>query len=205
VYNLYRKSLVGAAVLLLLGACVTVNIYFPAAAAERAADRIIEDVWGEQPAGGASGEEGGGAPQGESRAPVQGSILVAVSEALIPAAHAQQADLNVSTPAIEKLTASMRARHDQLRPYYEQGAIGLTSEGLVEIRDLAAVALAERQKLKRLVAQENQDRNALYREIARANGHPEWEDEIRGTFARRWVENAPRGWWYREGGQWRQK
>lgn len=27
------------------GACVTINIYFPAAAAEKAADRIIEDVW----------------------------------------------------------------------------------------------------------------------------------------------------------------
>lgn len=25
--------------------CVTINIYFPAAAAERAADRIIEEVW----------------------------------------------------------------------------------------------------------------------------------------------------------------
>ena len=28
-----------------LGACVTINIYFPAAAAEKAADRIIEEVY----------------------------------------------------------------------------------------------------------------------------------------------------------------
>ena len=28
-----------------LAACVTINIYFPAAAAERAADRIIDEVW----------------------------------------------------------------------------------------------------------------------------------------------------------------
>lgn len=28
-----------------LSACVTVNIYFPAAAAEKAADLIIEEVW----------------------------------------------------------------------------------------------------------------------------------------------------------------
>lgn len=28
-----------------LSACVTINIYFPAAAAEKAADKIIEDVW----------------------------------------------------------------------------------------------------------------------------------------------------------------
>jgi len=30
---------------LLLAGCVTINIYFPAAAAERAADRIIDEVW----------------------------------------------------------------------------------------------------------------------------------------------------------------
>lgn len=30
---------------LALSACVTINIYFPAAAAEKAADRIIDEVW----------------------------------------------------------------------------------------------------------------------------------------------------------------
>lgn len=38
----------GIAVVLLalaLGACVTINIYFPAAAAEKAADKIIDEVW----------------------------------------------------------------------------------------------------------------------------------------------------------------
>lgn len=28
-----------------LTACVTINIYFPAAAAEKAADKVIEEVW----------------------------------------------------------------------------------------------------------------------------------------------------------------
>jgi hypothetical protein len=35
-------ALLGAVV---LPACVTINIYFPAAAAEKAADKIIDDVW----------------------------------------------------------------------------------------------------------------------------------------------------------------
>jgi len=35
-------------------ACVTINIYFPAAAAEKAADRIIDDIYdAKQAAGGA--------------------------------------------------------------------------------------------------------------------------------------------------------
>jgi hypothetical protein len=37
-------SAAAAAVFALVG-CVTINIYFPAAAAERAADRIIDEVW----------------------------------------------------------------------------------------------------------------------------------------------------------------
>ena len=60
--------------------------------------------------------------------------------------------------------------------------------------------------VRQLVADENRDRSALYREIAVANGHPEWEDEIRATFARRWIANADSGWYYQENdGSWRQK
>lgn len=36
---------IGIAAALLLAGCVTINIYFPAAAAEKAADRIIDEVW----------------------------------------------------------------------------------------------------------------------------------------------------------------
>lgn len=34
-----------ASVCSVLAGCVTINIYFPAAAAEKAADRIIDEVW----------------------------------------------------------------------------------------------------------------------------------------------------------------
>lgn len=33
---------------LLLAGCVTINIYFPASAAEKAADKIIDEVWQSQ-------------------------------------------------------------------------------------------------------------------------------------------------------------
>jgi len=39
------KTLVALVFCLGLAACVTINIYFPAAAAEKAADKIIDDVW----------------------------------------------------------------------------------------------------------------------------------------------------------------
>lgn len=40
-----KKSLSVLVLMSMLAACVTINIYFPAAAAEKAADKIIDDVW----------------------------------------------------------------------------------------------------------------------------------------------------------------
>ena len=40
-----QKWLIGLGIAAILPACVTINIYFPAAAAEKAADEIIEEVW----------------------------------------------------------------------------------------------------------------------------------------------------------------
>lgn len=40
-----KTGMVLAVAALALSACVTINIYFPAAAAEKAADKIIEEVW----------------------------------------------------------------------------------------------------------------------------------------------------------------
>ena len=41
---MYKRSLALLAPVAIVS-CVTVNIYFPAAAAEKAADQIILDVW----------------------------------------------------------------------------------------------------------------------------------------------------------------
>jgi uncharacterized protein YdbL (DUF1318 family) len=188
-----------AAMGLVLAACVTVNVYFPAAAAEKAADRIIEDIWGPGKAP---------KPDGNEQTSVHGlagDVLVAALDFVIPAAQAQ-ADIDISSPAIRALTASMKSRAGALDPFFSSGAIGLTADGLVEIRDANAVPLADRNRLRKLVADENADRNSLYREIATANGNPDWEADIRSTFAQRWIANARAGWYYKSGaGAWTQK
>ncbi|HYD33894.1 MAG TPA: YdbL family protein [Methylophilaceae bacterium] len=117
-----------------------------------------------------------------------------------------QADIEINTPAITSIKASMKNQHQQLKPFYESGAIGLTRDGMVGVRDANLVPLADRQKLNSLVAAQNKDRNALYKEIAVANGHPEWENEIRSTFAERWISKAQPGWWVQDaGGAWVKK
>ena len=133
------------------------------------------------------------------------ALLLALLFAIAPAALAQ-ADLRIDTPAIAALRASLRESHQQLRPLYVSGAVGLTRDGSIGLRDANAIPLAERAQVNALVAQVNRDRAALYREIAVANTRPEWEGEIRTTFAQRWIERAPAGWYYQNAsGAWVQK
>ena len=126
---------------------------------------------------------------------------------LLLAGHAlAQANLEVNTPAIAALQASMQTRFTVLAPFYGNGAVGLTRDGFVELRDVNAVPLAQRQQINGIVAAENQDRASLYREIARANGKPEWENDIRATFAQRWINKAQGGWYFQNNaGAWTRK
>jgi uncharacterized protein len=195
-----------AACCLALSACVTINVYFPAAAAEKAADKIIEDVWGgQQPNSSKGNDNKQGAVQPDAAQRVLLAAAGTVLDFLIAPASAQ-ADLNIATPAVRQLTQSMEGRHAQLKKYYDSGAIGLTRDGLVEVRDQNLVPLPERNAVRKLVADENADRANLYREIANANGHPEWETDIRSTFAERWASKASTGWYYQDkSGAWKQK
>lgn len=133
------------------------------------------------------------------------SVFLLLSSFFLPLS-ASAADLEINTPAIAAIKGSMQARHAQLEPHYASGAVGLTRDGLVAVRDANAVPLKDRQALNALVAAENKDRNALYKEIAVANQNPQWESDIRNTFAQKWVEKARAGWWYQgASGGWAQK
>lgn len=188
-----------SAVIAAIAACVTINVYFPEAAAERAADRFIQDVIGSDTT---AGDELGW----DEFTPRRG-LLAGIGDFLIPSAHAQSANIDIAGPQIDAIKQRMAQRHaQQLSGWFEAGAIGLGNDGLVAVRDRSAVGLADRRSLEQAVTEENADRRAVYREIAIANGHPEWEDQIRDTFARRWIANARPGWYYQdESGAWQQK
>ena len=195
-----------ALVSLLIAACVTINVYFPAAAADQAADQVINKITS---GAGTTPPTGYFAPAREERSP--NFLALAANGALsllVPAAHAQGAEsLNVSSPAITRITSSMQARFGELQKFFASGAVGLTKDGNIDVRDLNAVALPDRATVKRLVSEDNADRAQLYAEIAKANNHPEWEADIRKSFAKRWVATgAQPGWYYQDdSGAWKQK
>jgi uncharacterized protein YdbL (DUF1318 family) len=186
--------------IVLLVGCVTINIYFPEAAAQQAADRIIDEVRGAQGA-----DEAASVPPRLMPVPTT-PLGLRLLDLLIPAAAAQQADFDAQSPASRALEQSLKNRFPQIKPFLDGGAVGLTSAGLLEIRDRNAVPLAQRNAVRQLISEQNTDWEALYREIARINGHPEWVDQIRSVFAERWIAKADRGWYYRDaGGTWKQR
>ena len=133
-------------------------------------------------------------------------LLVLIAAATITASAFAAADLEINTPAINQIKQSMQARNSQLSPLYASGGVGLTRDGMVALRDANAVPLAQRAQANQLVAEENKDRSQLYKEIARANNHPEWEAEIRSTFGQRWIDKAQGGWFVQKaGGEWVKK
>jgi len=192
--------------MLVLAACVTINVYFPAAAAERAAEQFVGEVLGEPKNPQQDSSLFNPLPDQEQNWLVM--VGFGVLDALIPSVHAQQqASIDINTPQINAIKNRMAERQrSSLNAWFDAGAIGFGNDGLVVIRDRAAVPLNERRNLESVVADENRDRAAVYREIAVANGHPEWESDIQKTFAREWARNARPGWSYQEeGGAWKTK
>lgn len=196
--------LLGMPILLVLalGACVTINVYFPAAEAREAAREFVENVIGDD----------GQSPPAEATPPGDGDGGMALRfDPLvllgIGSAHAQSTpDITIRTPAIQAIQSRMESRFNSvLRPHFDSGALGFAGDGTVVVRDASKLAIKDRVAVNAAVADDNRDRNAVYREIAVANGHPEWEAQIRQVFARQWIASARPGWWYQQGGTWKQK
>ena len=194
-----KKSMMVATItaLLLTLACVTVNVYFPAAEVQQAADRIVEEVQGSQ------------APANEPGVEPKQSMLERTFRGipLFEGRAYAQADINVSTPNIRALKESMKERYKVLVPLYKGGMIGETNDGLLGIRDIESLSLKDKALANKVIKAENSDRESLYSEIAKANNIPQENvSDIKELFANSWRKNAQKGWWIqKDNGDWIQK
>jgi uncharacterized protein YdbL (DUF1318 family) len=187
-----------------MSACVTININFPAAAVEKAADKIVEEVWGEregvQPEDIKEEKEG---PQSF----INKWLDLAVTILGPGEAIAQEVDINITTPTIRALKESIKERADSIKPYMDNGNVGLSNDGLLVIRSKEGLKLKEKAELTRLIKAENTDREALYAEIAKANNFPpESVSDIKEIFADSWIKKAKAGWLVQDSdGEWSKK
>jgi len=198
--KLLMRSLIGLAVVA-AAACVTINIYFPAEEVRGAADKIVDEVWGDRAAPAKPDEQQPAVPPAGDAKP--GSSMHWI---LSPnTAYAAQ-DINVSTPEIRAIRDSMKDRSDQLFPFLDSGNVGIALDGLLAIRTTDGLSLKDRAAVQRLIEAENRDRKRLYQEIARANGFPEKVDEVQAIFADTWRDKAGKGWYLEQGkGNWTRK
>lgn len=202
-----RKFVIGLLLPLVVAlvGCVTINVYFPEAAAQKAADQFIGNVID------AAGqrEPAPKSPAPAATPPANGHPpLAMLLDLIIPtAAAADVPNIRIQTGATDAINGRMRDRFQgPLGALLNSGAVGFTHDGLVAMRDAASVPLSQRAQANVTIADENRDRLALYREVANANGHPEWAAQIQATFAKGWINRAKAGWYVQDAaGAWQRK
>jgi uncharacterized protein YdbL (DUF1318 family) len=194
--------------LALMAGCVTINVYFPAAAAQKAADQVIGNILGPDTSGQTPAPASSTQPAPSTSSQPE-PLAIRLLDAVIPAAYAaeSQANLDIQTPAIQATEARMRNRfHSIMKGLLDSGAVGFAHNGDVAIRDASKIPLAQRAQAQQAIAAENADRADLYKQIAVDNGHPEWAQRMRESFAKQWISRARAGWYYQDAsGNWKRK
>jgi uncharacterized protein YdbL (DUF1318 family) len=199
----HRFSIPVLAAVAIVAGCVTVNVFFPAAEVEKTAEEIVDEVYQEkqelpkqEPAEKPRSSNEGGAFRGIVRIAILGPTP----------AFAEEAE-TVSNAAIRGLKAQIGQRHTELLPYYQQGRVGITRDGFLEVRGTSGLGLPQVAAMKRLVDADNGARRQLYEEVAKAlNLKPDQVSQVRKIFAKQWRDKAQAGWAVQaDDGQWGRK
>ena len=142
---------------LLVFACVTINIYFPAEKVESVAGEIVDEIRNRKP-----GEKDSRLNDPEK------SFAQVIRSALWPSLAWAQDVKEVSNPTIRALKQKMKDRYAQLKPFYQKGILKEGNNGYVSIGNTKGLNLKQQRDLKNLVNAENGDRKTLYAEVAKA-------------------------------------
>ncbi len=214
--------LAGGCALLTSCAIITVNVYFPEKAVKEAYKSLDDMLLKKSGEKGATEEKQ--PPAEEQKAPEtkpQSRLFDELpSLSLVSVAHADDSNyadnlaIELSgNDAVLKAYDEMRQRLPKLTALYETGAVGLTSQGLVLVRDKTKVTPQD----EALVKAENASRKTVVLNMAKAilklNKQKESKaamDQVMGkaaaTYADTKREEAKPGWWIQlPNGRWVQK
>jgi uncharacterized protein YdbL (DUF1318 family) len=188
--------------LFIISSCVTINIYFPEAVVKEAAEEIVDEVRTEEDEEKEKKDVFAVWDENKTESAASNSMFTFVSSV-----YAQEQVTQVSSPKIRALKSTLKERFPQLRPFYNQGRIGETNDGLLVIRNEEELSLKDKSRLRRLVKEENSDRKELYAEVAEAlNIDPDQIPRIQRIFAENWIRKSRPGWWIQtKEGRWVRK
>lgn len=174
-----RKTLWMPAMLfsLLVFACVTINIYFPAEKVDAVAEEIVKEIRER------SGEKKG--PQKNDESSLFRERFLTLFQSY---AWADEIT-SVSNPTIRALKERIIGRHIQWKPYSQKGMLKEGNDGYVVLGKTKGLGLKEKRNLKSLVDAENRDRKKLYAEVAKALKIDSSQiSKIAESFAKKWQE-----------------
>ena len=205
----------------LISACavITVNVYFPEKAAKdayRSLDDMLLKNGGKTPAGETNPATEPPKPETSPQ-----SSLTLPSFAMVSAAYAAEPDADADALAVElagrpevlKAYDDMSRRVPRLNTLFAGGAVGLSNQGLVSVRDKSKVTPQD----QTLISEENQSRKTVVTSMATAILKIGKQKESKAaldqvlpkaaaTFAETKREAAQPGWWLQlPNGNWVQK
>ena len=165
---------------LVIFACVTINIYFPAEQVESVAGEIVDEIRGK----GGESDEGSRLPDDRSQLL---NTLLALSRSV---AWAEEVT-TVSNPTIRALKERMKGRYTGMRPLLQSGALKEGDDGYVTQGNIKGLSLKDKRDLKSMIDAENQDRKSLYQEVAKAlKIDPSQIDKVAEIFAAEWQKSV---------------
>jgi hypothetical protein len=149
---------------------ITVNVYFPEKAAKEAY-KSLDDMLLKGADKASPGEKSPAVAPAEPQAKPQSSIFNELrSFSLVPAAYAAESEADVlavelsSMPEVLKAYEEMSHRLPRLNVLFASGAVGLTNQGLVSVREKSKVTPVD----ESMVAAENQSRKTVVMSMAKA-------------------------------------
>lgn len=177
-------QLIAPFIAMLLVACVTINIYFPAEKVETVAEDIVEDI---------RGNENTPSPDSSKNKKEPLSYLHSLLNLFSPKAAFAQEITEVSNAAIRSLKENMRLRYSKMKSFYIQKVFAESDSGYVVEGDMNKLDLKTRRLAKKLMEAENADRKALYKEVATAlKIDPGQLNQVEEIFAKQWQKSAPK-------------
>lgn len=211
--------LAGLCGLLVSCAIITVNVYFPEKAVKEAYKSLDEMLLKKDDTSVPSGDKQPAVEQQTPQPGPQSSLSDMLPDlSFTPVAHAAESgdDLAIelgSMPEVVAAYAEMSKRQSALNALFTSGAVGLTSQGLVTVRDKTKVSAQD----EGVVSAENRDRKTVIGSMAKAilkitkqEATKAALDQTMGkaaaTYAETRRESAQAGWWMQlQNGKWVQK
>ena len=189
-----------------LASCVslTVNVYFPTTEIKQAAEEIEGRVRSGQ---GAEGMKGTSFLFDRSHVP---GITLHLTWGGREAYAAQEVNIDIKSPEITRIIESRTKRYkEQLAQEMDKGLLGEGMDGFLAIRQTEGLDLKILTALKKLIKEENADRELLYKEILTGNKlEPTKENFVRvgKLFAEAIRKKMKVGHWYQvKKDEWAQK